>query len=998
MKEIEKKQIRKYWKFINPNDENFKFQVFKKDGTATKPTDVDNAEKLIELCKEHNLEGLSCLSINPREKNITGFRSVSRITDIFIDVDVKKERRENEVLSTLEDKKMAKKVMENCVKKLESQINFRIGMLVDSGNGYHIHIPVNIEIPSYLGSKEDWDQSVLKNKLASIEDILEEFENDVVEIDVLTKDIVRRVKIPGTWNVKEGMEEKDYRQAEIIKINEEISMEDNNRVFYGLKPKKGIVEAPIGISIDEKIELDDILSKDKKSKDLFEGNLKGYGYKSRSEAELALAIKLIQYGMPESKIRMVMSKSKIGRWIGSKRQYQDITIKKAYLFITQRNKEQGQQRKQRKQNKIKGAGGVFGNLVIEPLGDMQYLYSYKGKKGIARAGYDEETKKYHIDIENEDFTFSSKPLKDTLFRTPSFESVEAYINGEYGIKTSKELFDNIITYLKILYDIKPSFYYYLIGIGILESWSLLLLQAVFYLGFEAKHGGAKTSALEGLSIISRHGYLAGNISSAGVARLTSKFQFTLFADELDTKSKSKDNETYEIFRIGYRRNNPYTRLKDSRHDFEEDISDVFGMKCYSIYSDIEKALKDRSIMIPLRISKDTTLPILNLYKEQIGFPLFEDLFFWYIENIVALVSLQQNYRNNYENVVLADSNRSVVSLVSDISLVSRNIAQSQNDEIKKIRESLFSELTKDFSKKEIDTLSKFFGRNEELFFIAIKVCKAFDIDVLKVLEKAFIQKEQSDETYSDNYLIQLLREELIDTYNNLKENDKFILKKGEFENYVYCRKTDVYERYRIKLKDNDIRPVSQSTFKEYLMELGFDEGINVQKERFGNKAYKALIFDDVAKKTLDITEETVTNEEIIEKCEKVMLENPAHEWYIGELMIETGMKENEIKNALLDVTSKLDNATPIRRKDEKGDCYILKRKELEESKHEEDCDGNGNCPVDGGPPKDESDGIPDRAYTMCPNGCGKGTHIVKGKKYCLNPECEFHNKPIVEIE
>ncbi len=33
----------------------------------------------------------------------------------------------------------------------------------------------------------------------------------------------------------------------------------------------------------------------------------------------------------------------------------------------------------------------------------------------------------------------------------------------------------------------------------------------------------------------------------------------------------------------------------------------------------------------------------------------------------------------------------------------------------------------------------------------------------------------------------------------------------------------------------------------------------------------------------------------------------------------------------------------------------------------------------------------------CPNHCGAGTRILAGKKYCLNPECKYYNRPFEVI-
>lgn len=530
------------------------------------------------------------------------------------------------------------------------------------------------------------------------------------------------------------------------------------------------------------------------------------------------------------------------------------------------NKEQRQQWQQRQQQtiQIKGSGGVYNNLIIEPLGNLRYLYNYDGKKGIAIANYDKDTNQHTLEIENETFFFKDQPLKKVIFEISSEKSIQQYIKGKYPIKTSQMLFKNVVKYLKILYDIPPE-YYPLIAIGNFQSWLRSKLPAVFYLGFTAKHGGAKTVFLEGLAMLSRHGLLTGNITSAGVGRLTEKYELTLFADEIDVRTKGKDNETYEVFRTGYRRNNPYVRLKDSKNNFDEDICDTFGFKAFSVHSQIEKALKSRSIEIPLRTSQDTKLPILNLYKNQIGKPLFENLFFWYMENITNLVAdVSLTHFDVFESES-DNGNRSNKPSVADVAVVPSDFDLCEDD-IEEIRQKLFNEITKEFTEDELNILLKFFGRNEELLYIAIVVCKALNINVAKELEKTFTYKSENEEGQSDHYLIGLLRDLLINIYKSfygenspdfsyLEDLEIHQIKEGEFKDCIYCGKTAVYEKFRILLKNKDVKPIGPGTFAEYLLELGFNDNINVKKERFGDdgrQLLKALIFDNVVIQQLGI--------------------------------------------------------------------------------------------------------------------------------------------------
>lgn len=653
------------------------------------------------------------------------------------------------------------------------------------------------------------------------------------------------------------------------------------------------------------------------------------------------------------------------------------------FLYPQGNKEQRQQWKQRQQTIIiKGCGGVYEDLVIEPLGNLRYLYNCNNKRGVAKANYEKETNQFTIVIENETYFFKDQPLKKVIFEVPSEEKIQKYIRDEYNVKTSLALFNDMLKYSKIFWDVSPE-YYPLIAVGNFQSWLRAKLPAVFYIGFTAKHGGAKTVFLEGLSILSRHGLLTGNITSAGVGRLTEKYELTLFADEIDVRTKSKDNETYEVFRTGYRRNNPYIRLKDSKNNFDEDICDTFGFKAFSVHSEIEKALKSRTIEIPLRTSQNTKLPILNLYKKQIGKPLFEDLFFWYMENVVNLVASVSISHFDVFDLERGDGNGSNKPSVASVSTVPSDFDLREYN-IEEIRQKLFNEITKEFTESELNTLLKFFGRNAELLYIAIVVCKALKIDVAKELEKTFTYKSENEDLHSDHYLIGLLRELLINIYNSfigvsspdssiIEDLEIHQIKEGEFKDCIYCGKTTLYEKFRILLKNKDVKPVSPGTFAGYLLELGFNDNINIKKERFGEdgkKLLKALIFDgevlhnigikngatqrknldsfvdesniisDNKKKLLDETEKEINEDKNEEKTllndydsyilniEELLKTKPKTDWKINDICHQLGIgslsARKEITALLEKTTSNPKNKTLIQKADENGLFWRLR--------------------------------------------------------------------------
>jgi len=347
---INESVIKQFWNLINPNNDNHKFQVFKKDGSATRQKDVNTPEKLVELCNKHNLEGLSCLSINPRLKGKTKTESVTSISNLLIDIDIKKQRKKKGI-STPDDKAIAEKTAKSIFALLTEKINLQVSLIADSGNGFHIYIPVYIDLSNFFTGKNDdenkhiWDSSEHKKKLVYLEQLLKEFNNDIVEIDCISKDIVRRVKIPGTWNVKEGIPEKNYRCAKIT-YSEEVSkayIDGNTQVFNSFEPATDDKEDAAEI-IEKPQDFEELLQCDKKLRDLYNGNWDQEPYKlradgaprdkwSKSEAEHSLICKMIWYETPKNQIFQLMKGCKIGKWQKSKKKYQEHQYNSAADYI-----------------------------------------------------------------------------------------------------------------------------------------------------------------------------------------------------------------------------------------------------------------------------------------------------------------------------------------------------------------------------------------------------------------------------------------------------------------------------------------------------------------------------------------------------------------------------------------------------------------------------------------------------------------------------------------
>lgn len=346
--------IKTFYNFLNHKTKTV-FQVFKSSvnkeitnnpSIPTKQIFIphNDLDMLLKLCKKYQFSGQICLGVNERPNEQTKITDIlSKLNVILFDIDVIKDKKENGI-SPKNLKKEAYTVMEQCKKKL-IELGFNIDMIIDSGNGYHIYIKIYLDIPKYT-TKKEFEEFAIYKQLIFLENQLREFNTKNVIIDFLSKDIIRRVKIPGTYNIKRYkdkdkdkkknlykiMPKKQWRIAKILYINKNIDENKNNEIF---------IKIPIDdTKRDEqkrqsKFEL--LLKINDKLKKLYTGE-RNKEFTSRSEAEITLVNKLFRNNFNETEIYTIMDKCKIGKWQESTDAYKKLTIKKANAFVQKSKK------------------------------------------------------------------------------------------------------------------------------------------------------------------------------------------------------------------------------------------------------------------------------------------------------------------------------------------------------------------------------------------------------------------------------------------------------------------------------------------------------------------------------------------------------------------------------------------------------------------------------------------------------------------------------------
>lgn len=473
---------------------------------------------------------------------------------------------------------------------------------------------------------------------------------------------------------------------------------------------------------------------------------------------------------------------------------------------------------------LESGGGIIDELVYEPIGGRAYLWNDNGKRGASVAKYDEKKEKWIIEINEKTFDFIGNPIKKTVFYVPSNESISNWLKEEYNVPKIETIIKYLDIYLKTCFDIQVPQDYDILKILILESWATPFLEAIIYGMIIAGYGSGKTALLEAISLVMKHGFSAGNISPSALCRITSSQKLSLTCDEVDAKKESEDSELYMTIRQGYRRNNLFVRVNPKTMEIH--ISEPFGMKVFSLHSDIERATKTRGLPINLGETDDHRLPIINLTKECFGKKIYDNLYFWYMTNIA-----QKNIKEDLEKY--------------DINLTEFDGEGINEEFIKGLRQKIFDHATQNFSGNEKGLFKRYRGRNIELLFICMKVSKIFGVDLTESLVKSFDEKVESESEFDENIFLTSLKEILIDGYNANKDGSERITK----NNLVFETQKTVYQKYNEKLKSLSVELyVSNYKFAGLLREFGFIDKVNKKKyeltENGKEKSVRCLFFDN----------------------------------------------------------------------------------------------------------------------------------------------------------
>jgi hypothetical protein len=282
---------------------------------------VNNMKDFVEKCREWNGKRQVYAGYNPRPAvGATKDEQIRRITLLAFDIDSEHPKDEAATDAELVG---AKEDLGKILKWL-SDHNLPEPYVDFTGNGYRValrcDVPVEEDTKDHLYGIFD---AVKKDTGARIDNILNPS---------------RIIKVPGTWSIKgASTPERPHRLAYVAQDGDASVIPGVGVVSVFIKnsaPRKSAKsqESSSGGSGlgGSDIVLGVLLAKDKKLNDLFLGLMTDKYGNDRSDAEMALAIKLFRAGLSEAQVRSAMAQSQIGKWNAEKDSYRDATIRNAH--------------------------------------------------------------------------------------------------------------------------------------------------------------------------------------------------------------------------------------------------------------------------------------------------------------------------------------------------------------------------------------------------------------------------------------------------------------------------------------------------------------------------------------------------------------------------------------------------------------------------------------------------------------------------------------------
>jgi len=352
------------------------------------------------------------ISINDKEKDC--IEGVKALCDFWIDIDARPKGIDDRP-ATQTEKDTALTNAEKLKDHLLAEYNAE-GFLAASGNGFHLHYPLpRFELTPELRTQVNRKVRAFAKTVAK---------HAKTEIDK-TYDIARKTTLIGTQNKKlptiplaTVWDKEIFREGlETAKQWVEAARTKNQHLLDAILAAQEEKLQKTITPTESHIDIEELLRTDQKLYDLLKIGDKAtysekYGYRSRSEAEEAVLVKLVMEGFSDPEINLIMENCALGKWQEKNDSYRVLSLQhareQAMQYITEKK-----EKKLSNENPILLAKEIMEKytFVLEDTSDKLYYFNEKEgiysdkterllKREIAKV-LDEETRvRYYAEVEN----------------------------------------------------------------------------------------------------------------------------------------------------------------------------------------------------------------------------------------------------------------------------------------------------------------------------------------------------------------------------------------------------------------------------------------------------------------------------------------------------------------------------------------------------------------------------------------------------------------------
>jgi mRNA-degrading endonuclease YafQ of YafQ-DinJ toxin-antitoxin module len=541
----------------------------RQDNAELKSLFIEDREALEKEIEKLNGQGLVCLAINERKSGKTKGEDVKEISSLVFDLDVPKERKEGYV-SKLGDHMRAIDLARS-LKSILEKLGIMTGLIVDSGNGSQVYVKVKLDLTK--------DRESTLNKVTLLENwVRSKLKDNVIQLDCITKDLNRRMKVPGTINKKDTKQKED-RVAKIIYhcgVDWKEQAEVNTRKFFEFEPSEKEVA---------KIE------KDKKKT---EGN-----DETRSAKEFGEVIKLIKKGKNKEEVFKEMDL--FSKWASSPEQYKELTYKKA-LKVVEEDKDKPKEPNQFIESFIWDENKIIEKRIF-PIDQHKNMFYFgvhlpkmveeKDKDGKITGQKQEfrpciiTSDKKLVQITNrtkEDLAINFENIPYSLPRRWSLTKMKNFIEGRTEKVDGKKLLDKIKDQYDKYIHVRNPTWFKIFAVWDIGTYFYVLFEAYPFIENRGIAGTGKTKSMVVSSFITFNGgQIMVNPSESTLFRETEEIRGTKYIDEaeklfiINPKTRQVESDPrVELINASY--------TKQAKVPRQEKIGNKFVTKWYAPYS------------------------------------------------------------------------------------------------------------------------------------------------------------------------------------------------------------------------------------------------------------------------------------------------------------------------------------------------------------------------------------------------------------------------------